>query len=242
MKKNSDQQALLTAVQIPLGLQLRDEATFSNFYAGDHAVAIAAIQRLLLGPSSDGLIYLWGSEGSGRTHLLQASCHELCRQGRPVFYLPLHAKASLSPAILEGMEMLGLVCLDDVDAVLGEPRWEEALFHFYNKAQEQGTKMLWVGDSPPLHLPCLLPDLRTRLGANLVFQIRPLDDEQKIAALKMRAHHRGIELNDEVGWFLLRRNRRDMTALFAALERLDRASLAAQRRLTIPFVKSVLHV
>ncbi len=227
--------------QLTLGIQLRDEATFSNFYAGENAAAVDTLTQLLQASGiGDRTVFLWGAAGSGRTHLLQACCHRLNRQGQPVVYLPLRTDTSLQPEILDGIENLALVCLDDIDAVMGNAKWEEALFHFYNRAFASQTRLIIVGDSPPMHLPCELPDLRSRLGAGVIYQIRHLDDAEKVAALQMRAKLRGILLNDEVSWFLLRHYRRDTRALFGVLDQLDHASLAAQRRITVPFVKQVL--
>jgi len=92
----------------------------------------------------------------------------------------------------------------------------------------------------PSALPFDLPDLVSRLGAGLVYQLRPADEEYSLQALQLRAGQRGFELPDDTARYLLKRMPRDLPALMSLLERLDSASLVAQRRLTVPFVKSVL--
>jgi DnaA family protein len=75
-----------------------------------------------------------------------------------------------------------------------------------------------------------------------MYQLQSLDDNQKHAALQFQAAKRGMELPDEVADFLLRHSARDMHSLSGLLTQLERASMAAQRRLTIPFARQVLGV
>jgi len=185
-------------------------------------------------------VYLWGATGTGRTHLLQAACQGAAAAGATAVYLPLAQHAEFSPELLEGLETTRLVCLDDVDAIAGLDAWEQALFHLYNRLRDSERRLLAAADRAPGALPLNLADLRSRLGWGPVFQLRALSDTDKLAALKLRALHRGLELSDEVGQYLLKRCPRDLHSLFSLLDSLDRAALAAQRRLTIPFVREHL--
>jgi DnaA regulatory inactivator Hda len=221
---------------LTLRVGLRDSATFANFLAGDNAAALHLLQQ-----GGEPFVYLWGGQGSGRTHLLQAACHaESARGGSPA-YLPLAALARAETAVLDGLEQMSLVCLDDLQAVAGQGAWEEGLFHLYNRVRDAGGRLLAAADAGPAVLGVQLADLRSRLSWGPVFQLQSLDDAGKLAALQLRARARGMELGAEVGAYLLRRCPRDMHALFELLERLDQASLAAQRRLTIPFVRELIN-
>jgi len=220
--------------QLPLRIGLRDSATLGNFLTGPNAEAVAALEQ-----SDEPFVYLWGASGTGKSHLLQAVCHEFAATGGTPAYLPL-AEERLAPEVCEGLEAMPLVCFDDVQAVAGEPEWEVALFHLYNRVREAGGRLLAAGTAPPGQLGFGLPDLRSRLGWGPVFHLQPLSDDQKVEALCRRASARGITLGPEVARYLMRRYRRDTHGLFDLLERLDRASLAAKRRLTIPFVRELL--
>ncbi len=221
--------------QLPLRIGLRDSATFANFFPGDNAAALYALQQ-----AAEPFIYLWGGSGCGKSHLLQAACHaETARGGVPA-YLPLAELAAAGADVLEGMEAMSLVCVDDLERIAGVREWEEALFHLYNRVREAGGRLLVAAAVGPAALDLTLADLRSRLGWGPVFQLHPLGDDGKLAALQLRAHARGLELPDEVGAYLLKRSPRDMHALFELLERLDHASLVAQRRLTIPFVRELI--
>lgn len=225
--------------QLPLGLGIRDDTTFDNYCVGDNQQALLSLRHLLQG-TGESYIYLWGELGVGRSHLLQACCHSLDSIDKNTLYLPFAEYAQLSPGLLEGMEHMDLVCLDNINSVLGQRQWEEAIFHLYNRMQATSSRLLIAGDVVPPQLPCLMPDLRSRLSQGLVMQLKGLNDEQKLNALKLRARRRGLELSDEVGRYLLHHYPRNMAVLFDVLEKLDEASLVQQRRLTIPFVKQVI--
>jgi len=220
------------AVQLPLGITLADTATFDNFYTGDNAAALHSMRD-----GAEPFVYLWGASGSGRTHLLQAACQATAAVGEPAVYLPLGDRAELSPEMLDGLEAMRLVCLDDVDAIAGLEAWEQSLFHLYNRIRECGARLLAAADGAPGALALCLPDLASRLAWGPVFQLRTLSDADKLSALQLRARQRGLDLPAEVGEYLLRRCPRDTHSLFALLDSLDKAALAAQRRLTIPFVR-----
>ncbi|CEA02320.1 DNA replication initiation factor [Pseudomonas saudimassiliensis] len=229
-------------MQLPLGVKLRDEATFDNYYAGPNAAVLAALQTLAdpQAVPAELCVYLWGTSGSGRSHLLQAACHRMAERGGLAMYLPLGELLDHGPALLEGMEEFDLLCLDELDTLAGREDWEEALFHLYNRIQQRQGRLLIAAAAAPRALAFQLPDLVSRLGWGLVFQLQVLDDEGKQQMLKLRAERRGLQLPDEVARYILSRGARGMNELFAALEQLDQASLQAQHRLTIPFVKRVM--
>jgi DnaA family protein len=223
--------------QLPLGLRLGDHARFRNFFAGPNAELLAAL-RALAGGTGARLLYCSGAPGTGKSHLLQAACAEAREQGRTAWYLPLAAE--LPPAVLEGLEQQDLICLDDLQRVAGVTVWEEALFHLHNRVREQGGALVVAGQGRPEESGLRLPDLVSRLHWGLLYRLQELDDAERLAALQLRAASRGLDLPTETGDYLLRRCSRDLPALFALLDHLDVASLAAQRRLTIPFVRAVL--
>jgi DnaA family protein len=172
--------------------------------------------------------------------LLQAACLQLEQFDQQAVYLPLADLVGHGPALLEGLEHCELVCLDDLDAVAGNPEWEEALFHLFNRLRDGGRRLLLSANTAPRELPLGLADLKSRLSQALVFQMRELAEEDKLHALQLRASRRGLQLSDEVAAFILNRGTRSMNALFELLEQLDQASLQAQRKLTIPFLKEIL--
>lgn len=225
--------------QLPLGLQLRASARFSSFVPGAHSELYRQLREVAAGTAS-GPLYCRGATGTGKTHLLQASCYHADSSGRSAAYLSLRDYPQLSVEVLGGWDSFQLVCIDDIDAIAGQAAWEEALFHLYNRLLENGNQLVVSATLAPGQLPIHLPDLVSRLAAGLVYQLHPLDDDESLEAMRLRARQRGFELPEDTGRYLLRRLPRDLPAMMALLERLDTASLAAQRKLTVPFVKAVL--
>lgn len=221
--------------QLPLQIGLKDSARFSNFYPGANVALVH-----LLESGTEPFVYISGAQGCGRSHLLQAACHAMDEQGESAVYLPLSECMSMSAQMLEGMEQMSLVALDDVELLAANAEWEQSLFHLYNRVRDAGHHMLVAGNAAPAALGITLPDLVSRLGWGPVFQIHPLSDEEKSQALRMRAEQRGMDLSEEVTDYLLNRVSRDMRDLFSLLDKLDEGSLAAQRRLTIPFVRNFI--
>ncbi|WP_027485006.1 DnaA regulatory inactivator Hda [Rhodanobacter sp. OR87] len=224
--------------QLPLALRWPRRQRFEYFHAGANAAALVAVQALALEPGAP-WIYLHGAGGSGRSHLLMAACQAASAAGRCVQYLPL-ATLSDHAAALRGVAGSELLALDDLGAIAGKREAEHALFDLYNRAKAEGSALLFAADTAPAQLGIELPDLRSRLGACTQFALKPLDDAERRAVLKAQAVARGIELDDGVLDWLFARYARDLGALLDLLDKLDVASLAAQRRITIPFLREFL--
>jgi len=226
--------------QLPLPIHQSDDETLENFYAENNLLLLNSLQKNFLQLHQQ-FFYLWGNKGSGKSHLLKGVCQHYLAQQRPALYVPLNKAQYFSPAVLENLEQQALVCLDDLQAVIGNAEWEVAIFDLINRVRETGrTLLIMSADQSPVNLPVQLPDLASRLTWGEVYQLTPLNDHQKIEVLQKAAYQRGIELPDETANFLFKRLERDMKTLFNALEKLDQASLQAQRKLTIPFVKEIL--
>jgi len=227
-------------LQLPLGVRLRDASRLESFRPGANAAAVHALRNVGAAAGAARVIWLWGARGSGRTHLLQAVCSAAGAADRGSAYVPLAEVAAIGPGLLSGFEHLAVVALDDVERVAGDERWERALFSLYNAIIESAAALVVAASVPPVAAGWRLGDLASRFSAATVFHLRPLEQADLLAALQQRASLRGLELPADSAEFLLRRYPRDMHTLCAVLETLDEASLVAQRRLTVPFLKEVL--
>ena len=218
--------------QLALGVRLRADAVFESFWPGLNSEIVAALRAPGTAP-----LWLWGARGSGKTHLLQAVC---AAAGAAAAYFPLARSVALPPEALAGFERSGVLCVDDADAVAGDMAWEKALFRLFNEAAELRTRLIFAAAAPPRQPEWRLEDWRSRAAACVVYQLRELDDAGRIEALRLRAAQRGLQLPYETSEYLLKRIPRDLPSLFEVLDQLDEASLAAQRRLTIPFIRDAL--
>ncbi len=227
--------------QLALAIQLNDEATLDDF-CWTNNILIKSQLEMMFCHQGERLLYLWGNTGSGKSHLLQACCQEISSPHSAVF-LPLSLLKEWGPESIEGVEEQDLICIDDIDAIAGDSQWEEALFHLYNRIKDnEHSQLIISGKLPPAAVPIKLPDLRSRLGWGLVMQVNELNDEDKINSLQHHAKKRGFDFPTTVGQFLLSRCSRNMHDLNQLLNHLDQASLAAQRKITIPFVKTTLQI
>jgi len=224
--------------QLPLGLRWPRRQRFEHFHAGANAAALAAVQALAVQPRAP-WVYLSGTTGSGKSHLLMAACQAAHEAGHTVQYLPLQNLHEHVMA-LRGVAGSQFIALDDIDALAGEREAEHALFDLYNRARAEGTALIFTAQVVPAQLNLTLPDLRSRLGACTQFTLKPLEDDERREVLRRQAALRGIELDDAVLDWLFARYARDLGALLDLLDRLDQASLAAQRRITIPFLRTFL--
>ena len=205
--------------QLLLDIQPHPLPSLDNFVVGKNAEALHSIKEALspaLNISSNNrFIYLWGTEGSGKTHLIKAS------------------KA------LAEQNSIPFVCADDVHTLDDQAQID--LFNQYNELRAGQGVLIATGNGSPSQMG-LRDDLATRLAWGLTYQLHPLTDEEKAQALKSHAAERGMNLPDEVVDYCLRYLRRDLPNLIATLDALDEWSLTEKKPITVPLLKKLLQL
>jgi DnaA family protein len=224
--------------QLPLALRYPPEQRFDS-YLGAPEGTLAQLQALA-GQRHADWVYLVGAARTGKTHLALALCAAAEQAGLRVAYLPLLAAAGRLREALDALEGHDVIALDGLEAIAGQREDEIALFDFHNRARAAGINVLYSARAVPDDLGLSLPDLRSRLAQCTRILLPVLDDSGRAAVLRDRARRRGLVLEEAAIDWLLARTDRDLASLIALLERLDRASLAAQRRVTVPFLRQVL--
>ena len=228
----------MPAPQLPLALRYPPDQRLSTF-TGAPAGALELVRALAEGEGDD-WVFVVGPAGTGKTHVLLAACAAAESVGRSAAYLPLKSAAGRLRDALDAFDGMALVALDGVDAIAGNRDDEVALFDFHNRARQSGTRVLYAAQAAPDALSLVLPDLRSRLSQCARVVLSPLDDEARRDVLRARAQRRGLVLEDAAIDWLMKRKGRDLTSLTALLDVLDRASLAAQRKVTVPFLREAL--
>jgi len=210
-------------------LQLAPPAppTLDNYVPGRNGAVLQALRDIARGAGAERFVYLWGEPGSGRTHLLRGLAQ--AATGRKALYL------SGEPA--KGLASDLVIAVDDVQALAAGA--QIALFDLYNRVRAGGGALAASGDASPAQL-ALREDLRSRLAWGLAFQLHPLSDAEKAAALREHARARALVLGEEVIAYLLKHARRDMASLIGILDALDRYSLEKKRPVTLPLVRDAL--
>jgi len=227
----------LPTPQLPLHLRCPPDQCFETFVGPPHASALLAALAAGSGPSA---VYLAGPSGTGKTHLLLASSAHAQTLGQQVAYLPLATAAERLEQALDALEHADLIVLDGLDAVIGQRENEIALFHLHNRLHDAGKRVCYSARNAPDAWPGMLPDLRSRLNQCPRISLKMLDDHERAEVLRRRAFRRGLQIDPAAIDWMLRRLDRDLVNLTGLLDHLDRASLAEQRRVTLPFLRRAL--
>ncbi len=225
--------------QIPLEFGFRETADFEHFIEGLNTEACMVSRSIALGKTTHS-IYFWGQAATGKSHLLQAVCNLASRHNLNIAYIPLSQHAEFSPKMLESLEHLAMVCVDDVDCIAGQELWEQALFHLYNRLREQQKSLLMTGSKGPRDIAFQLQDLKSRISWDLTYHLHALPHQEKINLLQKKANMRNFEIPEEVAAYLVKNVQRDLPSLLKLLDKLDQATLTEQKKLTIPFIKTLI--
>ena len=228
----------MSVPQLPLALRYPPDQRLESFIAAPLG-AIAQLRALAEAAGADWL-YLAGAAGTGKTHLALALCAAAEQAGRRSAYLPLAAASGRLADALDALEGNDVVALDGLEAIAGDRDDEIALFDFHNRARSAGLNVLYTAREAPETLTLVLPDLRSRLSQNARLVLDPLGDASRADLLRDRAQRRGLVLEEAAIDWMLSRTDRNLASLVALLDRLDRESLAAQRRITVPFLRGVM--
>ena len=209
--------------QLLLDIRPPARPDLARFVAGRNGELVAQLGAMLDGTADERMVYVWGAPGSGKSYLLAAWAAACEARGRKV---------------VQGGAAAGEVVVADAVESWDAAR-QQAGFAAFNQVREQGGLWLAAGSVPPAALP-LMPELQTRLGWGLVFQMLPLNDAEKRTALQQHAETLGFKLDPQVADYLLTRAARDMQSLLAVLEALDRVSLETRRPITLPLLRQLL--
>jgi DnaA family protein len=224
--------------QFPLDLRWPPHQRLDAFWPGANVSALQGVTAVADGGAA--WLYLHGPAGTGKSHLLIGACRAVIDANRPARYVSLTQLPAPRADAIAAVDAEGLLAIDDVQAIAGERGAERALFDLYNRANAADGRMLFAASASPAELGVTLPDLVSRLAMCTQYALRPLDDAGRRAMLRVLAGRLGLRLDDEVLDWWFARQPRDPASLVALLQRADRASLAAQRRITIPFLRELL--
>jgi len=238
------------AGQLPVPFRRAEAPAFGNFFVEAGAEVVDGVRRLVAAGSvapgdlvnaAPKLLFLHGAPGSGKTHLLVAALRAAADLGQPVAYLDLAdgRGGHGGVAAVDGLPPGALVCLDRADAVAGSKDGELNLFAIFERLRAAGARMLIAARAAPGHLPCAMPDLRTRLASGLTYRLPSLSDAGKAAAMRAYATRRGLTLSKPVLAHILRHHARDTASLFQLLDKLDRLSMARQRKVTVALLREL---
>jgi len=224
--------------QLALDISIDDKASFENFWVGhNHELATAIETSVRTGDPK--LLYFYGPKSAGKSHLLFAAIRLAKEEILASSYVCL-SNSRVSESQLEAVDVQHLVCIDDLQAWVANDTAERALFTLLEQIKHAGGQLIVSATQPPEALGFELRDLVSRLSSGLVYPLQTLTEEQQFEALKMRAGQRGLSISEEAVRYLMSRSSRDTGELFELLDNIDRVSLIEKRRITIPFLQTLL--
>jgi DnaA family protein len=226
--------------QYPLHFEFRANQTFDDFFAGGNQPIVDELKQCVSGHNTQ-QIFLWGKSKQGKSHLLQACCHYAQHHKHSSFYFDLARYSGHKPSILLGLDDYDVVCIDNIDSILGREKWEQALSDFMQRHYERGHRLIISATNLPSHTIIKTSDLKTRLSWGAIIQLKTLVNTSSVDALIFKAAAMGLEISPQVGRFLIIQHQAELDSLWGLLEKLDRASLAAKRKLTVPFLKHLFN-
>ena len=226
--------------QLTLDISLHDGFRFESFYIHRENVDVVNLLGQIALNQQYGQFFFWGTPQVGKSHLLQSCCQRASVAGYITAYLPLKVLSKHGIYCLKGLRQTDIIAIDDIDSVLGQAMWEEALFHLINETRQNGQTLLLGANDNARLLKCQLPDLASRLLWGASYQIHELSDEDKFLALQYRARQRGFEIPDQVLNYLHKHYPSELDFLIRLLNRMDKKSLSMGRKITIPLIKATL--
>ena len=223
--------------QLLLPVSVSEHMVFESFYPGPNLEIYQALQA-----NVQKSLWISGVQSSGKTHLLQATFQRCIRLSKSSLYIPMREFDQFSPEILDDLEQLHLICIDDIEFILGNQAWERKLLDLYERIQTTDTHLVVASHDSPKGINFFLPDLASRFSMSLIHQLEMLSEIEILSAIQMHAEVRGFNLPKESVNYLLKRVERNVGSLIDIIEILDYESLSKQRKLTIPFIKNILNL
>ena len=225
--------------QIALPLRLDHQYSFDNYF-GPHADFVINRLQTLISGTGEIQLGLWGQSSSGKTHLLNASAAFARAQQVKLHLYDARDLRVHSAVEFPGFEHGDVLAIDNLDAIAGLLDWEKCFYQIVNRCRHGELKLLYSLSGNPDLTEFELDDLRSRLQWGLLVQLPPNNDDDVRRILGYRARLLGFDLSSDVIAYLMTHHPRNLAAQMAILQTLDRASLARQRRITIPLVKQAL--
>ncbi len=237
----------------PFPIVLDPRYTFENFILGpSNQIAYASARAVADNPSrSTNPLFIYGSVGLGKTHLLQAVCHELLRRhaGYRIVYLSCEVftnqfvyalQCNRLDAFRERYRKADMLVVDDIHFLAGKERTQEEFFHTFNALHQHGRQVVLSSDAPPSDIPTLEERLISRFRWGLVERLERPETETRMAILRHKADAVGLALPSDVVEYIAANVRDNVREIEGALASVRTRSEVERRPVDLALARSAL--
>jgi DnaA family protein len=229
----------INTIQIALPLTFDKEFSFNNFLSEQSDFFTSSLQASI-NQVGESLIGVWGGQDSGKTHLINATASYARLQGSRFEFYDGYQLMECDPSQFDDFANCRILLIDNLDAICGNRQWEQKFYHLINACKRGEMTLLFTVSVNPPFLDCSLADFQSRLSWGLLIQLPLVVDTDIGQVLKFRAELLGIDLSKEVVTYLLTHYSRHLSAQMEILRLVDKMSLSAKKRVTVPFIKQTL--
>jgi len=235
------------------GLRLKKEFSFESFVEGaSNEIAKAAAMQVSVSPGTAyNPLFLYGSSGLGKTHLMHAIGNEVLKfqPNAKVLYVSSeqYVKDMVDALRVGAMEhfqnyyrSVDVLLVDDIQFIANKGQTQVEFFHTFNALLDRGKQIILSCDRYPKEIEGLEDRLKSRFGHGLTVTIEVPELETRVAILLHKSHLFGIEISQDVAFFIAKYIRSNVRELEGALRRVMTSSKIQRKEITIPFVSNVL--
>jgi chromosomal replication initiator protein len=239
--------------QHDLGIPLDPRLTFDNFVVGKpNELAYAAAWRVA---ESDKVafnpLFLYGSVGLGKTHLMHAIAWNIKTRSpdRNIAYLSAEkfmyqfvraVRYKDTMAFKEQFRSVDVLMIDDIQFICGKDSTQEEFFHTFNTIVDNKRQVVVSADKSPSDLEGMEERLKSRLGWGLVADIHPTTYELRLSILQMKTSSFQVSIPDRVLEFVAHKITSNVRELEGALNRIVASAILVGREITLDSAKEVL--
>lgn len=235
----SDRDISINTAQITLPLGFDRQFSFDNFFCDQSGFLLSSL-KTFINAGGENFVILWGGRDSGKTHLLNAAAHYARDKAVDLQLYDARLLSGIDSSCLQEFGEDTILAIDNLDAICGNKDWESFFYYLINRCRQGSFRLLASLGCRPRDLKCALEDFQSRLNWGLLLELPVVDEAGIEYIIRQRARLLGHDLPQEVITYLIRHFPRGLASQLDILHKLDAASLATKKKITVPLVKQVM--
>ena len=211
-----------------------NKVSFNDFYFESSNNEI----RMALESNED--LVMYGVKDAGKSFLLQSTCNFYSSKEKSSVYIPIHEAINFGTDFVDSLEGLDVICIDDIELVAANEKWELAIFNLINSCLISDCRLIFSSSVNPSSIDFKLNDLSSRIKKIDHIELYPISDANLPEAVRFVSHLRSINLGDKEINYLVTYSKRNISNLIEIINKLDQLSMELKRKITIPLIKEII--